>query len=57
MRMQKVVLGGYKESLNDREGQTDSAPVDNYHFTWIMKDVRGYPQYQISMALIEGPFI
>ena len=31
---------GTRGSFNNREGQTDSTPVDKYHFTWTKKGVR-----------------
>ena len=37
-----------RENLYNREGQTDSTPVDEYHFTWTTKGVRCNPKFQFS---------
>ena len=44
-----------RESLNNREGNTDRTPVDKYHF--IAKGVRCYPKFQLYRAFIESPYI
>ena len=51
MRMQKVVLGGFEEKLDTREGQTDSTPVDKYYFAWTTKGFRCYPKFQLYRVL------
>ena len=41
----------------EREGQTDSAPVDIYYSKWTTKGVRCNPKVQFSRVFIEGPCI
>ena len=35
----------HRQNLNNREEQTDSTPVDKYHFSWTTKGVRCYPKF------------
>ena len=43
----KIQVVSFRENLNDREGKTNSKPVDKYYFTWTTKCARGYPRYTI----------
>ena len=45
------------KNLRNRKGQTDSTTVDKYNSSWIKKDVRCYPEFQLKMAFIENSFI
>ena len=41
------ILRTIRENLDDKEGQTDSTPVDKYQFTWTTKGVRCYLEFHL----------
>ena len=41
-----MINANYRGKLNDREGQTDSKPAENYYFIWTLKMRSMLPKFQ-----------